>query len=99
MDERRLKGLMGLSVRAGQAVFGEGGCEKVVRGGQAALLLMDDGISHASAEKLERACSREGVSLMRLRTGLLAEATGRPGRVMALRPGAFADQIRAAAES
>ena len=41
MDERRMKGLMGLCVRAGQAVFGEDGCRRSVAGGQCGLLLLD----------------------------------------------------------
>ena len=41
MDERRMKGLMGLCVRAGQAVFGEDGCRRAVMNGQCGLLLAD----------------------------------------------------------
>ena len=48
MNEQRLKGLMGLCVRAGQAVFGEDGCRKSVAGGQCGILLMDGGISDSS---------------------------------------------------
>ena len=41
MNETKLKGLMGLCVRAGQAVFGEDSCMKAVREGKTALLLTD----------------------------------------------------------
>ncbi len=93
MDEKRLKGLMGICVRAGQAVFGEEGCLKALRTGQAALALLDGGISDGSAEKFERLGERERIPVFRLPDGLLQEATGRPGRVMAVRPGGFAEQM------
>jgi len=92
MDEK-LKGLMGLCVRAGQGIFGEEGCLKALRNGQAGLLLMDGDISPAAAEKFERLGEREGIPVFRLPAGLFAEATGRPGRVMAVRKGGFAERI------
>ena len=93
MDERRLKGLMGLCARAGQGVFGEDSCLKALRSGQAAVLLMDGGISSGSAQKYEHLCRRENIPLFRLPEGFLGEATGKSGRAMAVRPGGFADQI------
>lgn len=94
MDEIRLKGLMGLCVRAGQGIFGEDSCLKAVRNGQAALLLMDGGISAAAGEKYERLCAREDIPVRKLKEGMLAEATGKPGMAMAVRPGGFAENIR-----
>ena len=44
MDEKRLRGLMGLSVRAGQAVFGEDGCLRLLRSDGCGVLLMDETI-------------------------------------------------------
>ena len=41
MDEQKVRGLMGLTVRAHQATFGEDGCLKALRKGQCALLLAD----------------------------------------------------------
>ena len=52
MDERRMKGLMGLCVRAGQAVFGEEACRKSITGGQCGILLLDSGISETFLVKL-----------------------------------------------
>ena len=43
MDEKRLRGLMGLCVRAGQAVFGEDGCRKAISTGECGILLTDSG--------------------------------------------------------
>ena len=96
----RLKGLMGLCVRAGQAVFGEDSCLKAVRENRAALLLIDESISENSRRKAEPLCERNGVPVIRLRPGLLEESTGRPGKVMAVRAGSFAEQmIRLAGEN
>ena len=43
--ETKLRGLMGLCVRARQATFGEDGCLKSIRGGGCAVLLLDSGAS------------------------------------------------------
>ena len=95
MDEKRLSGLMGLCVRAGQAVFGEEGCLKALREDKAALLLMDGAISDATCGKYESLCRRKDIPAVRLRPGLLAESTGRTGMAMAVRTGGLAEQIRA----
>jgi len=95
MNEARLKGLLGLCVRAGQAVFGEESCLKELRKGQAVLMLMDGSISADAAEKAERVCGREDIPVRRLPEGLLQDATGRPGKTMAVRPGGFVQSILA----
>ncbi len=84
---------MGLSVRARQAVFGEDGCLKAVRGGHCALLLLDRGASRATREKYEGACAAARVPLRLLPEGMLAQATGRPGMAMALSAGGLAGQL------
>ena len=53
MNEQRLRGLMGLCLRAGQGIFGEDSCLKALRKGQAALMLMDGSISADAAEKVK----------------------------------------------
>ena len=89
----RMRGLMGLCVRAGQAVFGEDGCLKSVRGGQCGALLLDEGASAATREKYRGACQRADVAVIELPEGLLWEATGRPGVAMAVQKGGLADQL------
>ena len=90
---KRLQGLMGLCVRAGQAVFGEDGCLKSIRAGQCGALLLDEGASAATAEKYRGACERAEVPMIRLPEGLLFEATGRPGVAMAVVSGGLAQQL------
>ncbi|MGN0778590.1 MAG: L7Ae/L30e/S12e/Gadd45 family ribosomal protein [Aristaeellaceae bacterium] len=94
MDENRLRGLMGLCVRARQAVFGEDGCLKAVRQGSCGVLLLDSGASRATRDKYHSACAHAGVALGELPEGLLWEATGRPGVAMAVSPGGLAEQIK-----
>ena len=93
MDERRLKGLMGLCVRAGQASFGEEGCRKAIEKGQCGILLLDGGISANSRKRYEDLCGWTGTRMAILPEGLLGDATGKPGAAMAVKEGSFAEQI------
>ena len=93
MDERRLKGLMGLCVRAGQAVFGEDGCRKTISTGRCGILLADGEISENSRKRYEELCERTGTRMELLPPGLLAEATGKPGAAMAVKTGSFSEQM------
>ena len=89
----RLRGMMGLCVRARQAVFGEDGCLKSIRAGNCGVLLLDSGASAATQEKYHGACEHAGVALVQLPQGLLHEATGKPGVAMAVLKGGLASQI------
>ena len=93
MDERRMKGLMGLCVRAGQAVFGEDACRRSVANGQCGILLADGDISESSRKRYEELCERTGTRMILLPPGLLAEATGKPGAAMAVKTGSFSEQM------
>ena len=90
---QRMRGLMGLCVRARQAVFGEDGCLKSIRAGQCGVLLMDAGASRATKEKYRAACTRTGTPLIELPADLIDEATGRSGVAMAVNQGGLADQL------
>ena len=92
--ETKLRGLMGLCVRARQATFGEDGCLKSIRGGGCAVLLLDSGASKATQDKYRGVCDNAGVQMALLPRGLLQDATGRSGVAMAVAPGGLAEQIR-----
>ena len=94
MDENKLRGLMGLCVRARQAVFGEDGCMKTIRAGNCGALLLDSGASRATREKYHSVCKNANVVLIETPEGLLHEATGRPGVAMAVLKGGLAEQIK-----
>lgn len=93
-QENRLRGLMGLCVRARQAVFGEDGCMKTIRAGSCGVLLLDSGASRATREKYRGVCANANALLVELPEGLLHEATGKPGVAMAVLNGGFASQIQ-----
>ena len=93
-QENKLRGLMGLCVRARQAVFGEDGCMKTIRGGNCGVLLLCSGASKATQEKYRGVCENAKTPLELLPEGLLHEATGKPGVAMAVLKGGLAAQIR-----
>ena len=77
MNEEKIRGLLGLSVRARQAVFGADGCLKTLQKGEGGLLLMDESLSFRMKEKYQAACRRANVPAAMLPEGLLEEAAGR----------------------
>ena len=93
-QENKLRGLMGLCVRARQAVFGEDGCMKTIRGGNCGVLLLDSGASKATQDKYRGVCANAKTPMVELPKGLLHEATGKPGMAMAILKGGFASQIQ-----
>ena len=93
-QENKLRGLMGLCVRARQAVFGEDGCMKTIRAGNCGALLLDSGASKATQDKYRSVCENADTLLVELPEGLLHEATGKPGVAMAILRGGFAGQIQ-----
>ena len=92
-QENKLRGLMGLCLRARQAVFGEDGCMKTIRGGNCGVLLLDSGASQATQNKYRGVCQNADTPLVELPEGLLHEATGKPGVAMAILKGGFASQV------
>ena len=93
-QENKLRGLMGLCVRARQAVFGEDGCMKTIRAGNCGVLLLDSGASPATRDKYRGVCANANTPMVELPQGLLHEATGKPGMAMAILKGGFANQIQ-----
>lgn len=91
----KLKGYMGLAVRARQGIFGMDACINAIRNGEAALLLLDEAISPGSMEKYEAAMHQQLVDYAFLPAGCLGDATGKPGVAMVLRSGGFADAMSA----
>ena len=92
-QENKLRGLMGLCVRARQAVFGEDGCMKTIRGGNCGVLLLDSGASKATQDKYRGVCANASTPIVELPAGLLHEATAKPGVAMAILKGGFANQV------
>lgn len=96
MHEKRALGLLGLAMRAGQVISGDDMTERTVRGGHAALVLLDAGASARTRDKYESLCERRGVPLFIISEDALGQAIGKDGRmVAAMRRGPFTKQIEA----
>ncbi len=89
----KLHGLMGLCTRSKQATFGAVACMQAVRGGQCALLLVDEGASEATLGKYRDVCAYRGVPMAVIPEGLLHSATGKPGVAMAAKAGTLAERM------
>ena len=89
----KLEGLLGICVRAGQAVFGEDNCMKTLRAGQCVALLMDEGISENVRKKYEGICERSDTVCRTVPEGLIEQATGKTGMAVGIRKGSLGTQI------
>ena len=97
MNEQKAEGMIGLAVRARQAVAGSDACRIMVRTGKCGVMLMDEETGASSRAKAEELCRKTKTPLVILPAGLIEKATGMSNRVMAIRTGSFAEQILAIA--
>ena len=93
MEEIRLKGLLGICVRAGQAAFGEDNCRKAAVKGTCELVLVDSGVSGNTRKRYETLCHGTGTKLVFLPEGLMEAATGKEYMAMAILKGSLLDQV------
>ena len=87
--------MLGLAVRTREACFGNEACRKMAESGKCGVVLLDEETGPNTREKYREICGRYGIALVILPQGLIGEATGKTNRVMALRKGAFAEQVTA----
>ena len=93
-DYDRLAGYIGLAVRAGQAVTGEGACVTAIRAGKAAVAMLDSNASENAVKRFTDACTHHKVPLVKLPPELLQNATGKPGRMaMVMAPGGLCEKV------
>ena len=91
----RLRGLLGLSQRAGRLVTGMDTTLSAIRSGKSCLVLVDESAAENTVKKLTDACRYYHAPLVKLPQGLLESATGRDGRMMgALTDKGFADKVK-----
>lgn len=92
--QRRVIGFLGLCKRAGRVTSGQEACVDLVRGGGAALVLMDAGASENTRKRMLDACHAHGVPLWTVEAGALGHAIGQKGRmVAALQPDGMAEKL------
>ena len=93
-NEDRALLFLGLCMRAGQPLTGQEACVTAIRGGQAALALMDEGASENTVKRITDACDSHGTPLYRISEGKLGHAIGKIGRmVVAVPPGNMAEKL------
>ncbi len=90
----KLKGYLGLAVRAGQAALGSSLALRDIRDGRAAVVLIDEGASENTRKKLGDACAFRRVPCMIVPSGWIGGSCG-GGDWMAVsvRRGGLADAI------
>ena len=91
----RLRGVLGLSQRAGRLVTGMDTTLSAVRTGKAALVLLDESAAENTVKKVTDACIYYHAPLLKLPQGLLSAACGRDGRMLgALTDQGFAEKVK-----
>lgn len=94
MDEKRLRGTLGLAFRAGQLAPGADKALDLLREDKAACVLLDSAAAGNTRKRFSDGCAHRGVRLLELPEGLLGQAIGRPGiRAAALTAGGIAGKI------
>ena len=94
-DWKGVAGLLGLAMRAGQGISGEGACVTAIRSGKAVIAMIDAKASQNAKKRFADACSYHGVPMYELGEDLIGNAVGKPGRMaLVLSPGGLADKLR-----
>ena len=93
MNEQKLKGMLGLALRARQAAAGMEACRILVRSGQCGVLLMDGAAGDNTRRRCEQMCAGAGTPFRILPEGTIGEATGKSSFILGIRIGSMAEQI------
>lgn len=92
--ENQVISFLGLCMRAGRVISGQEACVDLARQEQAALVLMDAGVSENTRKRISDACRSHNVPLYELTEGALGHAIGKKGRMMvALKPDGMAQKL------
>ena len=93
MNGQKLKGMLGLALRARQAALGMDACRILSRAGKCGVLLLDAGAGPNTRKKAEDLCRLTDTPMVLLPPGLIEQSTGRSSMVIAVREGSFAEQF------
>ena len=90
----KIKGFLGLCYRAGQVILGQDACVDAVRRKTVAIVLLDDSSTEVSKKRFRNSCTSHHVPLYGVTEGLIGQATGKDGRmVAAVRQGTMARKL------
>ena len=93
MNGQKLRGMLGLALRARQASLGMDACRVMIRSGKCGILLIDEAAGVNTRKKAEELCGRTGTAMKILPEGMIGEATGKSNMVMGICKGSFSDEI------
>ena len=93
MNEQKLRGLIGLAVKARQAETGMEACRILIRSGKCGILLIDGAAGPNTRKKAADLCAGAHTPLRRLPEGTVPEATGKNNIVIGLKKGSIAEEI------
>lgn len=95
-NEKAALNLLGLAMRAGQVVSGDDMCEREVRAGKIAIVLMDEEVSVNTRKKYTSLCGERKVPRYEISADALGNAIGKPNRMIAaVRKGSLAKKLGA----
>ena len=96
MNLPKLRGAIGLAVRAGKCLQGADACQRAVRAGKVRLLLVDPSASENTLHDMRSLCEYYHCPWIMLpQEGLLEDVTGGENRrVLAVKDDGFAQMIR-----
>ncbi|HOG01736.1 MAG TPA: ribosomal L7Ae/L30e/S12e/Gadd45 family protein [Clostridia bacterium] len=80
-DGKKLRGALGLAMKAGKCAAGDFACEKLIKGSGARLALLDANASDNTKQRYRGMCARAGIPLLEVED--LGGAIGKPGRMIA----------------
>ncbi len=95
----KMRGYLGLAVRAGQAALGSSLALRDIRDGRAAVVLIDEGASENTRKKLMDACAFRSVPCLTLPSGWIRSSCGSGDwMAMSVRRGGLAETIKRLAD-
>ena len=95
MNTQKVRGMLGLAIRARQAALGMDACRMMIRSGKCGVLLIDGSAGINTRKKAEELCGKTGTPMRVLQEGMIEDATGKSNMVAGLPKGSFAEQVLA----
>ena len=76
-------GMLGLVMKSGRMQCGQSVCDKLIKSGEAQLILIDAGASQGTRKAVTDACAYYNIPFRLIPAGALGQAIGRSGRMVA----------------
>ena len=99
MNGTKIRGMIGLALRARKAAKGMDACRLLIRSGKCGILLMDGKTSFRTMKKCREMCERTGTPVGILPERLIGEAAGSGSMLLGLYKGPMAEQVLAMMDS